>query len=156
MNELVRTRITIQLDDFDPGLEFKSMIDQKDFEIGGLVTFIGLVRDISSDKNLKSMELEHYPDMTERALQNICNEAKSKWCVRAITIIHSIGVLYPGDKIVYVSVASSHRNESFQAVEFIMDFLKSRAPFWKKEITKRGCTWVDARTMDETALNRWK
>ena len=149
-----KTRILIQTEDFNLQKEIELQSNQQ-MDIGGIVTFLGLVRDVSESLDLKFMQLEHYPGMTEKALEEICYNAFDNWSLKHILIIHRIGILYPGEKIVLVSVAASHRREAFQATEFIMDFLKSNAPFWKKETTNSGSKWVDSRFEDENALNRW-
>tara|TARA_B100001250_G_C19390119_1_gene610154 strand:- start:81 stop:566 length:486 start_codon:yes stop_codon:yes gene_type:complete len=148
------TRILIQTEDFNLQKEIELQSKQQ-LDIGGIVTFLGLVRDVSESLDLKFMQLEHYPGMTEKALEEICYNAFDKWSLKHILIIHRIGTLYPGEKIVLVSVASCHRKEAFQATEYIMDFLKSKAPFWKKEISNSGSKWVDSRFEDENGLNRW-
>lgn len=147
-------KIIIQHDDFDVNSEIKALTMSK-LNIGSIVIFLGFVRDLSSRKNLEFMELEHYPGMTEKALKKISTEALERWNVTGISIIHRIGRLLPGTKIVLVLVASAHREQAFSAADFIMDFLKSSAPFWKKETTKDGSVWVDAKPSDAEALARW-
>ncbi len=122
-------------------------------DIGALVSFSGLVRDL--DGSLKSLNLEHYPGMTEAALGDIADQAMTRWDLQDVLIIHRFGALAPGDQIMMVAAASKHRAEAFQAADFMMDFLKSRAPFWKKEEGAEGSKWVDARDVDEQALSRW-
>ncbi len=146
--------IRIQTMDFDVGQEIQQLRANR-AEIGAVVSFIGLVRDINDGANVATMELEHYPGMTEKALLEIEQQAKQRWQLVDTLIIHRVGPLAPLDQIVLVLVASSHRGEAFAACEFIMDYLKTRAPFWKKEHTPQGARWVDARTSDESALDKW-
>ncbi len=124
--------------------------------VGALVTFTGLMRDMNLGDRVDSMFLEHYPGMTEKALQVIVAEAEERWELMGIRVVHRIGELRPLDPIVAIAVASAHRSEAFQACEFVMDALKTRAPFWKKERTSQGERWVEARPSDETAGRRWK
>lgn len=123
--------------------------------IGGLVSFIGLMRDHNEGRRVQSLYLEHYPAMTEKALTAIAGEAAERWSLEAVTIIHRVGELHPGDQIVLVLTAAPHRAEAFAACEFIMDYLKTRAPFWKKERTDHGERWVEARDSDDEAAGRW-
>ncbi len=146
--------VSVQADDFDVGAEINAM-SQGRMDVGAVVTFTGLVRDMADGEKIADMELEHYPGMTEKALANIESEANSRWDLQATRIIHRYGKLAPGARIVMVATASPHRGDAFEAAEFIMDYLKSRAPFWKKEGTVDGGKWVDARDADEDALNRW-
>ncbi len=146
--------VSVQADDFDVGAEI-SALSQGRTDIGAVVTFTGLVRGMAGGEKIADMELEHYPGMTEKALSNIEAEANTRWELQATRIIHRFGKLAPGAQIVLVATASPHRGDAFEAAEFIMDFLKSRAPFWKKEGTPDGGSWVDARDADENALNRW-
>ncbi|QHQ37413.1 molybdenum cofactor biosynthesis protein MoaE [Algicella marina] len=125
-------------------------------DLGAVVTFTGLVRDLAGDNPISAMELEHYPGMTEKSLEAIEAEAQRRWPLQASLIIHRHGRLAPGDQIVLVATASPHRAAAFESAEFLMDYLKSRAPFWKKEETGRGDSWVDARETDEDALSRWR
>ncbi|MEO0402929.1 MAG: molybdenum cofactor biosynthesis protein MoaE [Pseudomonadota bacterium] len=120
---------------------------------GAVVTFTGIVRDVAD--GLKAMEIEHYPGMTEAALSQIASEAKERWSLEKALIIHRHGRLAPGEMIMMVAAAAPHRKDAFEAAEFLMDFLKSRAPFWKREITRDGATWVGAKDADEEALRRW-
>ncbi|TVO76635.1 molybdopterin synthase catalytic subunit MoaE [Sedimenticola selenatireducens] len=124
--------------------------------IGAVVTFVGQMRDINEGDTVSTMTLEHYPGMTERALQAIVDEADERWDLMGIRVVHRVGPLQPLDPIVLVAVASAHRGEAFQACEFIIDYLKTRAPFWKKEQTPDGERWVDARHSDDQAESRWK
>ena len=147
--------VRVQTDDFDVGAEI-SRIRQGRADIGAVVTFTGLVRDMAAGAPISDMTLEHYPGMTEKALEKIEQDARSRWSLQDSLIIHRYGSLRPGDQIVLVVTASPHRGDAFAAAEFLMDFLKSRAPFWKKEGTPDGGKWVDARESDEDALSRWQ
>lgn len=147
--------VRVQTQDFDIGAEIAALTAGRS-DIGAVVTFSGLVRDMTGDSTVSTMELEHYPGMTEKALEKIEAEAQRRWPLQASQIIHRVGPLEAGAQIVLVITASSHRHAAFEAAEFIMDYLKSRAPFWKKESGADGGGWVDARESDETALNRWK
>lgn len=146
--------ISVQAEDFDVAGEMRAMAAGRT-DIGAIVTFTGLVRDMAGGENISDMELEHYPGMTEKALADIEAQANTRWELQATRIVHRYGKLEPGAQIVLVATASPHRQDAFEAAEFIMDFLKSRAPFWKKEGTPNGGKWVDARDADEDALNRW-
>ena len=140
-------RISVQPEDFDLGAEVKAI--SRNPGIGAVASFVGLVRDVQ-------MTLEHYPGMTERAIEKIVEEAKSRWQVMDCTVIHRYGALQPNDQIVMVAVASGHRGDAFDACEFIMDYLKTQAPFWKKEQTAEGVRWVEAKATDNKAAERWK
>jgi molybdopterin synthase catalytic subunit len=142
--------IRVQEADFDLGSE-AALLEQTG--AGAVVTFTGVVRDVEG--GLRHMELEHYPAMTERALRDIAEQAMERWPLCGVTVIHRFGRLAPGARIMMVGTASAHRSAAFEAAEFLMDYLKSRAPFWKKEVTDQGGTWVDARVVDEDALKRW-
>jgi molybdopterin synthase catalytic subunit len=144
--------VRVQREDFDLGAELAALRAGRT-DIGALVSFTGLVRD--RDGSLTGFELEHYPAMTERALAAIEAEAQTRWPLQASLIIHRFGPLSPGEQIMMVATASAHRQAAFEAAEFLMDYLKSRAPFWKKETTAEGAAWVDARETDEAALRRW-
>jgi molybdopterin synthase catalytic subunit len=146
--------VYIQTEDFDPR-QLQAALTAGDHAVGAVASFVGLVRSGGADNQLQHMELEHYPGMTEHSIQSIIDEAKQRWDVAAATVVHRIGQLSPGAQIVYVGVSSKHRGEAFQACEFIMDYLKTRAPFWKKESTATGANWVDARESDEAAARRW-
>ncbi|MEI7427287.1 MAG: molybdenum cofactor biosynthesis protein MoaE, partial [Betaproteobacteria bacterium] len=138
-------KISIQQEDFDVSTELQLL--RKDLPgIGGINVFVGTVRDTHQGDEVQSMELEHYPGMTEKALQEIVEQAKTRWDVLNATIIHRVGKLHPSDQIVLVAVASTHRGDAYAACEFMMDYLKTSAPFWKKEYTPEGSRWVDART----------
>ncbi len=146
--------VRVQMDDFDLARELAALRAGRT-DIGALVTFTGLVRDMAGGAPITEMELEHYPGMTESALEGIEAEATARWPLQASLIIHRYGPLAPGDQIVLVATASPHRQAAFEAAMFMMDFLKSRAPFWKKEAGPSGEKWVDAREADEDALTRW-
>ena len=124
--------------------------------IGAIASFIGLVRDASEGERISQMTLEHYPGMTEKALEKIINDAKSRWSIIDVLVIHRVGTLQPCDQIVLVIVSSAHRGEAFAACEFVMDYLKTQAPFWKKEQTPAGNRWVEARSSDDAAAQRWE
>ena len=140
-------KVSIQQQDFDLGAETRAI--SKNPKIGAVASFVGLVRDVR-------MSLEHYPGMTENAIRKIIDQAASRWQVMDCTVIHRYGELEPNDQIVMVAVASAHRGDAFQACEFIMDYLKTQAPFWKKEHRAGGATWVEARASDDEAADRWK
>lgn len=146
--------IRIQEKDFDISAEIAAL-RKDDPRVGAVVTFLGAVRDMNEGSQVKGMTLEHYPGMTEKALQEILDEAKTRWDIYQTLVIHRIGPLLPEDQIVLVVVTSAHRGEAFAACEFIMDYLKTAAPFWKKEDTPEGERWVDARVADDAAMARW-
>jgi molybdopterin synthase catalytic subunit len=146
--------VKVQTEDFNPQAVVDALCKGR-ADIGAVVTFIGLVRDSAQTESISAMELEHYPGMTEKALQDIVDEAHQRWQLQGVSIIHRVGKLRPAEQIVMLAVASPHRGEAFQACEFMIDFLKTRAPFWKKEYTPQGAHWVDARESDSTALKRW-
>ena len=146
-------RIAVQAEDFDLNAEVETL-RAGNHEIGAVVTFTGTVRDVGG--NLKTMTLEHYPGMTEAELARIALEAQERWPLAGCTVIHRYGELNPGDNIVLVITASVHRQAAFEAAEFLMDFLKSKAPFWKKEDVGGEARWVDAKESDEDALKRWQ
>ena len=147
--------VRVQEADFDVGAELTAL-RAGDARIGALASFVGLVRDVSHGVGVSEMTLEHYPGMTEKALTAIVDEAKMRWEIYGALVIHRVGPLRPCDQIVLVAVTSAHRGEAFAACEFIMDYLKTRAPFWKREATPDGARWVDARDSDDTAAERWK
>ena len=147
--------VRIQIEDFDVGQELNKL-RLANPGIGALVCFMGQVRDMNENETILTLTLEHYPEMTEKALQAIENEAKTRWNIIDSLIIHRVGTLQPLDQIVLVAVASAHRGEAFKACEFIMDFLKTSAPFWKKEATNKGERWVDAKLSDDAAKARWQ
>jgi molybdopterin synthase catalytic subunit len=146
--------VRVQLEDFDLAAEINAMRLEK-ADIGAIVSFIGQVRDINDGDTIQTLTLEHYPGMTERALEAIEGEAKARWNITSSLIIHRVGTLKPQEQIVLVAVASAHRGEAFKACEFMMDFLKTQAPFWKKETTTQGERWVDAKLSDDDAQARW-
>lgn len=146
--------VRVQREDFDLGAEVTALRAGNP-AVGAVASFIGTVRDISDGSAVSAMELEHYPGMTEKALTQIEAAACARWALLGVTVIHRVGPLLPQDQIVLVAVASAHRGNAFAACEFIMDYLKSEAPFWKKEETPEGARWVDARVTDEAALKRW-
>lgn len=144
----------MQTQDFEPQSIVDALCSGRS-DIGAVVTFVGRVRDSAKSESISALELEHYPGMTEKALQEIIDQANNRWQLQGASIVHRIGKLRPAERIVMVAVASAHRGEAFKACEFIMDFLKTKAPFWKKEFTDMGAHWVDARESDEDAKNRW-
>jgi molybdopterin synthase catalytic subunit len=151
------SRVTIQAADFDLAAEVRALHAQ-DHGVGAVASFVGTVRDRNapgSAGDVSLMELEHYPGMTERAIEAMIDAAHQRFDIRAARVIHRVGVLQPGEQIVLVAVASAHRGMAFQACEFLMDYLKTQAPFWKKETTPAGAQWVDARVADDAALARW-
>ncbi|MBU2641462.1 MAG: molybdopterin synthase catalytic subunit MoaE [Gammaproteobacteria bacterium] len=147
-------KVVVQSEPFDLGAEVAAM-SQKRTDIGAIASFVGLARDSNDGSGVQAMTLEHYPGMTEKALVTLVDEACVRWTLLDVTVIHRVGRLLPGDPIVLVAVASSHRGEAFAACEFIMDALKTRAPFWKKEETSEGERWVDAKASDDEAAERW-
>ncbi len=147
--------IRVQTEDFDAGAELKAL-RAGNAKIGAVASFIGLVRDINDGSGVSTLTLEHYPAMTEKALAEIVATARTRWDVIDCTLIHRVGKLQPSDQIVLVMVASGHRGDAFAACEFVMDFLKTQAPFWKKEATPQGERWVEARDSDQAAARRWQ
>lgn len=147
-------KIVVQTEAFDLGAEVDAL-RQGRTDIGAVASFVGLARDINDGSGVTAMTLEHYPGMTEKALVALVDEARGRWDLLDVALIHRVGRLLPGDPIVLVAVASRHRGEAFAACEFIMDALKTRAPFWKKEETPAGERWVDARASDDAAAARW-
>jgi molybdopterin synthase catalytic subunit len=153
-------RVAVQTADFDVSQELAALRAQ-DARVGAVCSFVGTVRDrnahlaVTSDGPILSMELEHYPGMTERSIEAMIDEAHRRFDIFAARVVHRIGLLQPMDQIVLVAVTSAHRHESFQACEFLMDYLKTQAPFWKKEATAEGARWVDARVTDDAALAKW-
>jgi molybdopterin synthase catalytic subunit len=146
--------VRVQTEDFDAGAEIAAL-RRGDPKIGAVASFIGVVRDLNDGESVGKMTLEHYPGMTEKALEAIVSEARSRWDIIDVTVVHRVGELKPTDQIVLVAVAGGHRGEAFAACEFIMDYLKTRAPFWKKEETPGGARWVEARSTDDEAADRW-
>ena len=147
-------RVSILTVDFDLSAEVAAL-RSGDAGVGAVASFIGTVRDCNGGAGVSAMELEHYPGMTEHAIEGMIDEAARRFDIRAARVVHRVGVLQPGDQIVLVAVSSAHRAEAFQACEFLMDYLKTQAPFWKKETTPAGARWVDARVADDAALARW-
>ena len=147
-------RVTVQTEDFDLSAEVAAL-RAGDAGVGAVAAFVGTVRDRNDGQGVSAMELEHYPGMTERAIEVIIDAAHERFDIRGARVIHRVGLLQPLDQIVMVAVTSSHRGEAFKACEFLMDYLKTQAPFWKKESTPEGARWVDARVADDEALRRW-
>jgi molybdopterin synthase catalytic subunit len=150
-------RVSIQTQDFDLSAEIAAL-RARDKRVGAVCSFVGTVRGANEGNNgppVLSMELEHYPGMTEKAIEAMIDEAHKRFDIYAARVLHRVGLLQPGDQIVMVAVTSAHRGQSFQACEFLMDYLKTQAPFWKKERTPQGEQWVDARVSDDAALQRW-
>jgi molybdopterin synthase catalytic subunit len=147
-------RIRVQAEPFDTGSEIARLHEDAP-GVGAVASFLGVVRNENDERSVGSMLLEHYPGMTERAIERIVRDARSRWPLSAVTVIHRVGALSPGDPIVLVAAASSHRGNAFRACEFIMDFLKTKAPFWKKESTPGGERWVGTRGSDLAARERW-
>jgi molybdopterin synthase catalytic subunit len=151
---MAAARVTIQAGDFDVAAEIAAL-RRGDAGVGAVCSFIGTVRDRNDGSPVSAMELEHYPGMTEKAIEQMIDEAFRRFDIRAARVIHRVGSLQLQDQIVLVVVTSAHRAESFRACEFLMDYLKTQAPFWKKESTPQGERWVDARVADDAALERW-
>jgi molybdopterin synthase catalytic subunit len=147
-------RVTVQTADFDLSQEV-ARLRAGDAGVGAVCVFVGTVRDRSDGAQVRTMELEHYPGMTESAIEAMIDQAQQRFDIRAVRVVHRIGLLQPQDQIVLVAVTSAHRGQSFQACEFLMDYLKTQAPFWKKEQTPQGAQWVDARVSDDAAMQRW-
>ncbi|MCG7598720.1 molybdopterin synthase catalytic subunit MoaE [Halomonas sp. McH1-25] len=147
--------ISVQTAPFDVGAE-QRLLTRERTDIGAVVSFTGLVRDFNERPDVQALTLEHYPGMTERALRDIVTEAEGRWCLQGVRLIHRVGRLEPGDPIVMVAVASAHRRHAFEACDFIMDYLKTRAPFWKKEHTVSGQYWVAERNKDIEDAKRWE
>ena len=146
--------VSIQTQDFDVSQELAAL-RAGDARVGAVCSFLGTVRERNDGSSVASMELEHYPGMTEKSISAMMDEAKKRFDIFAARVIHRVGLLHPEDQIVWVAVTSAHRGESFKACEFLMDYLKTQAPFWKKEVTPEGARWVDARVSDDQALARW-
>jgi molybdopterin synthase catalytic subunit len=147
--------VRVQPEPFDAGAEIDKL-RAGDRRVGAVASFIGTVRDVNDDANVRTLTLEHYPGMTEKALEDIVAEAKRRFDVYEIGVIHRIGELAPTDPIVFVAVTSAHRGDAFDACRFVMDYLKTRAPFWKKELTPQGPRWVEARSSDDEAAFSWQ
>lgn len=146
--------VRVQTQDFDAGFEISQLRNTRK-DTGAVVSFIGQVRDLNEGDTVSLLTLEHYPGMTEKALEAIVSQAQSRWDIFDSVVIHRVGTLHPTDQIVFVAVSSAHRGEAFKACEFIMDYLKTEAPFWKKEVTNQGERWVDAKHTDDDARERW-
>ena len=147
-------RVSIQLQDFNLAVEVDAL-RKNDKQVGAVCSFIGTVRDRNDGLNVSSMELEHYPGMTEKAIDAMIDEAFKRFDIFGARVVHRVGLLQPLDQVVMVAVTAAHRGESFKACEFLMDYLKTQAPFWKKEQTPDGARWVDARVTDDVALAKW-
>jgi molybdopterin synthase catalytic subunit len=147
--------VRIQTEDFDVGAEISAM-RKNNAAIGAIASFVGVVRDVNEGDRVSEMMLEHYPGMTEKSIEAIVTQARGRWQILDALVVHRVGLLKPTDQIVLVIVASAHRGDAFAACEFIMDYLKTRAPFWKKEKTTDGSRWVDARAADDAAAERWR
>jgi molybdopterin synthase catalytic subunit len=147
--------VRIQTDEFDAGAEMAA-IRRGNPAIGAVASFVGIVRDLNEGDRVSEMTLEHYPGMTEKSIEAIVDEARRRWDVIDALVVHRVGVLKPTDPIVLVVVASGHRGDAFAACEFVMDYLKTQAPFWKKERTGEGARWVEARASDDAAAERWR
>jgi molybdopterin synthase catalytic subunit len=146
--------VRVQTEDFDVGAEIAGL-RQGNSKVGAVASFVGIVRDLNDGDEVATLTLEHYPGMTEKSLEDIVSRAKQRWDIYDVLVVHRVGTLKPLDQIVLVIVTSAHRGESFKACEFLMDYLKTRAPFWKKEITPEGSRWVEARSSDDAAADRW-
>jgi molybdopterin synthase catalytic subunit len=146
--------VRVQTEDFDLTTEI-AQLRANTPKVGAIVNFVGVVRDLNEGEQIAEMELEHYPGMTEKALEDIITQARSRWDLFDALVIHRVGPLKPLDQIVLVAVTSAHRGEAFAACEFIIDYLKTQAPFWKKEQTPQGSRWVDARVTDDEAMKKW-
>lgn len=147
--------VRVQTEDFDAGREIAAL-RRNDARVGAVASFIGTVRDVNDAASVAALTLEHYPGMTEKALEAIVGEARQRFDVLDVLVIHRVGTLAPLDQIVLVAVTGAHRGEAFDACRFVMDYLKTRAPFWKKEMTADGPRWVDARTSDDDAARHWQ
>jgi molybdopterin synthase catalytic subunit len=150
----VSDRVRIQTEDFDLSTEVAQLRAQ-DRRVGAVCSFVGTVRDRNDGQDVSTLELEHYPGMTEKSIEAMIDQAFERFDLYGARVIHRVGLLQPLDQIVFVAVTSAHRGESFKACEFLMDYLKTQAPFWKKEQTPEGARWVDARVSDDAALARW-
>lgn len=146
--------VRIQTEAFDAGAEIAALRGA-DPKVGAVAAFIGVARDVNDGERVAAMTLEHYPGMTEQALEDICAQARARWKLIDVLVVHRVGTLRPTDPIVLVVVTSSHRGEAFAACEFVMDYLKTDAPFWKREATAQGSRWVEARESDDAARERW-
>jgi molybdopterin synthase catalytic subunit len=148
------TEVRVQQEDFDLGAEV-ARLRAGDPRIGAVVSFVGTVRDLNDGAQVAELELEHYPGMTERSLEDIVAQARARWPLFGALVVHRVGPMQPMEQIVLVAASAAHRGEAFAACEFIMDYLKTEAPFWKKEQTPEGARWVDARVSDDAARSKW-
>lgn len=148
------SRVSVQTEDFDLSTEVEALRAQ-DPRVGAVVSFLGTVRDMNEGASVAEMELEHYPGMTEQSIETIIDQACARWPLYGARVVHRVGPLLPLDQIVLVACSAAHRGEAFAACEFIIDYLKTEAPFWKKEQTPDGARWVDARVTDDIALEKW-
>jgi molybdopterin synthase catalytic subunit len=158
MQARAESRVSVQTEDFDLSVEI-AKLRASDKRVGAVCAFVGTVRDINDGDAVSEMELEHYPGMTEKSIETTIDAAMQRFDIYGVRVIHRVGKLQPMDQIVMVAVTSAHRGESFQACQFVMDYLKTQAPFWKKELTPNAATtarWVDARSSDDAALEKWK
>lgn len=146
--------VRVQKEDFDVSAEIANLREGNP-KVGAVASFVGIVRDLNEGDAVATLTLEHYPGMTEKSLEEIVATARERWDIYDALVVHRVGTLKPLDQIVLVVVTSAHRGESFKACEFLMDYLKTRAPFWKKEVTPEGTRWVDARASDNAAADRW-
>jgi molybdopterin synthase catalytic subunit len=147
--------VRVQTEDFDVGVEI-ARLRAADPRVGAVASFVGVVRDVNDGSDVSRLTLEHYPGMTEKALERIVAQAHQRWDIFDVLVVHRVGTLAPTDQIVLVVVTSAHRGEAFAACEFVMDYLKTQAPFWKKEQTPEGGRWVEARESDDAAAQRWQ
>jgi molybdopterin synthase catalytic subunit len=147
--------VRVQIEDFDAGREI-ALLRQGNPQVGAVAAFVGVVRDMNDGNAVAGMTLEHYPGMTEKAIAEIIDQAGARWSIFDVLVVHRVGQLQPTDQIVLVVVSSAHRGEAFAACEFVMDYLKTRAPFWKKEQSPQGARWVESRASDEIAAERWR
>ena len=150
-----RLTVSVQEEDFDFKHEYALLVSN-DKGVGAVVAFIGMVRDLNLAQDVVALELEHYPGMTEKSLLHIAEQAAQRWSLQAARIVHRVGKMYPGDQIVMVLTASAHRGDAYEANQFMMDYLKTEAPFWKKEWTPEGPRWIEARDSDDHAASKWK
>ena len=150
-----RLTVSVQEEDFDFKHEYALLVSS-DKGVGAVVAFIGMVRDLNLAQDVVALELEHYPGMTEKSLLHIAEQAAQRWSLQAARIVHRVGKMYPGDQIVMVLTASAHRGDAYEANQFMMDYLKTEAPFWKKEWTPEGPRWIEARDSDDHAASKWK
>ncbi|MEZ9359614.1 molybdopterin synthase catalytic subunit MoaE [Vibrio cyclitrophicus] len=153
-SRVIDPRVVVTAEDFSVGDEYDYLAQGT--AAGAVVTFVGKVRDMNLGDNVIGLSLEHYPGMTEKSLSEICDQAEARWPIEKMRVIHRVGDLDIGDQIVYVGVSSTHRDAAFEACEFVMDFLKTKAPFWKKERTTETTRWVDSRDSDAKAAERWE